>query len=132
MANGQLITTIGRKVAMHRIFDASPAYTAPSAFKVGTGTNTPGLGDIDLQTAITIGGSASKAISSGYPTFDDANMIITNRAILLTTECNGNTISEFGLINSDGTPVLFSRAVFTGISKTSSVQVIFKQVDVLE
>jgi hypothetical protein len=56
-------------------------------------------------------------------------MVITNRCILLTTECNGSTVSEFGLINTDGTPLLFSRAVFTGITKASTVQVIFKEVN---
>jgi hypothetical protein len=129
MSNGHLIVTQGRKISQHRIFTVSPSYTAPNWFKVGTGTTTPAATDTALANAITIGGSATKAIASGYPTYDDTNMVITTRCIVLTTECNGNTITEFGLANNDGTPLLFSRAVFTGIAKTTSVQIIIVEKD---
>jgi hypothetical protein len=127
MSNGQVITNTGRKIAVHRVFDTSPAYTAPAWFKVGTGTTTPVVTDTVLGTPITIGGNPTKAISSvGY---DDTNMVVTTRCLLLTTECNSNTLTEFGLVNNDGTPLLFSHTVHTGITKTTSVQVIYKEVD---
>lgn len=129
MANGVLVTDSGRKICIHRTFETSPTLTAPQAWKVGTGTTTPDPSDTDLDTAISIGGGSSKAVVSGYPIFDDTNMISTMRGILLTTECNGNDITESGLINADGTPLLFSRAVFTPITKTSSVQVILVEKD---
>lgn len=132
MSNGQVVTNNGRKITMHRTFEASPTLTAPAYFKVGTGSVTPAVTNTALTTPITIGGAASKAITTGYPTFDDVSLNITNRCILLTTECNGNTISEFGLCNSDGTPLLFSRAVFTGIAKTTSVQIIIVEKDKVE
>lgn len=129
MASGNLVTNNGRIIAMHRTFEVVPTMTAPLFFKVGTGTNTPSLNDTNLQTSITIGGSASKAIDSTYPAFDDAAIMATTRSVVNTTECNANTITEFGLINSDGTPVLFSRAVFTGIVKTASIQIVFIEKD---
>lgn len=132
MANGQVVTTLGRKIALHRLFDAVPVYSAPNFFKVGTGTNTPAVADTALQTPILIGGFSTKAVVTGYPVFDDANLNVTNRCLLLTTDSNGFNISEFGLVNSDGTPQLFSRAVFTAITKTLSVQVIFIEKDVIQ
>lgn len=131
MVNGQVITTVGRKIALHRLFDTAPAYSAPNFFKVGTGTNTPVVTDTVLQTPILIAGFPTKAVVTGYPTFDDTNLNVTNRCLLLTTECNGSSISEFGLVNSDGTPQLFSRAVFTAITKTLSVQIIVVEKDVI-
>ena len=132
MANGQCVTDSGRNIMLNRCFKSSPDYTAPNYFKVGTGVTEPTSSDTDLDTAITIAGGATKAVASGYPLLDETNIKVTNRCILLTTDCNGNNVSEFGLFNSDGTPKIFSRAVFTAISKTSSVQIIFKEVDKIE
>jgi hypothetical protein len=129
MANGIKVTNSGRKLAIHRIFESVPTYTAPLYFSVGTGTVTPTVADTDLANKIIIAGDTTKAIVTGYPIFDDANFLSTNRCLILTTECNGNSLSEFGLKNSDASPLLFSRIVFTPISKTSSIQVIFKEVD---
>lgn len=131
MANGVVIVNNGLKVAMHRLFDLSPAYTAPQSFKVGTGTTTPAAGDTVLGTPITISGQPTKAIASGYPVFDDGNMQITNRCILLVTECNGNSITEFGLVNQDATPLLFSHAVFPAVAKTSGIQLVFVEKDLV-
>lgn len=131
MANGIKILETGRVLAQHRIFDSVPVYTAPNSFKVGTGTTTPTINDTDLETAITIAGNPTKAIVSGYPVHDDTNHNITTRSLLLTTDCNGNDITEYALVNQDGTPVAFSRAVFTKITKTSSIQAIFIEKDKL-
>lgn len=132
MAYGTVFTNNGRKAAMHRIFDAAPAYSRlGTSFKVGTGTTTPAVTDTDLQTPILIGGVASKAVVAGYPVLDDTSLNITTRGLLLTTECNGNTLTEFGLINADGTPIVSSHAVYSPIVKTTSVQVIYVQKDLI-
>lgn len=132
MATGQIVTNIGKKIVMHRTFESAPTLTAPRYFKVGTGTNTPSLVDTDLQTAITIGGATKKAFVSGYPVLNDSNLEITTRCILLSTECNGNNITEFGIVNNDTSPLLFSRSVFNSITKTASVQVIFVEKDLIQ
>ena len=131
MANGFIVTTTGRKIMMHRCYEGTPTYTAVNYFKVGTGTATPAIGDTVLTTPITINGNPTKAITTGYPSFDDTNLVASNRGLLLTTDCNGNSITEFGLVNSDGTPLLFNHSVFTAITKTISVQVIFLEKDVV-
>lgn len=96
-------------------------------------TDTFAAGDVlyDLLRSWTVA-NATKTLSVGYPTFDDTNFVITNRGLLLTTEANGENISEFGLFNTDATPLMYSHAVFTNIAKTSSIQVIFKEVDILQ
>ena len=130
MATGSIITTLGKKIALNRLWTPSPTYTSPTLFKVGTGTNTPVIGDSDLQNPVDItAGVQTKAFAAGYPTLDEVNMQSTIRTILLTTDANGNSITEFGIVNTDGTKKLFSRAVFTPITKTTAVQVIFVQKD---
>lgn len=125
MTNGNCVLNQGKVVALHRTFETVPTMTNPTNFKVGTGNTTPSVYDTDLKTSVTIGGASSKALVSGYPIFDDANIEVINRGILLTTEANGNNLTEFGLVNTDASPVLCSRAVHTLISKSDSVQVVY-------
>jgi len=129
MATGQIITTNGLKLALNRIFKATPDYLAPTKFKIGTGTTTPAVADTDVETGVNINGGATKSLVSGYPTLDETNMQSTIRALLLTTEGNSNSITEFGLFNEDGTPLMFSHVVFTAITKTTSVQISFIEKD---
>ena len=131
MANGQVITTDGKKIIIDRAFNASPTRTTISQFKVGTGTTTPALADTDLEIAVSIDGDNFKDLVTGYPTIDFNNLQVTSRAILLSTEANGNNLTEWGLVNSDGTPLLFSRAVFTLIAKTSSIEIAFIEKDIV-
>jgi hypothetical protein len=126
---GLVLTNNGKKIVLNRAFKASPDYTAPTVFKVGTGTSTPTVSDTDLQTAITIGGNPTKGIAAGYPTLDESTFVSTIRCLLLTTECNGNSLTEFGLFNTDGTAKMFSRIVHTPITKTSSVQIVYIEKD---
>ena len=72
---------------------------------------------------------STKPVVVGTPTFDDTNLVATSQGLLLTTDGNGNSITEFGLVNTDGPPSLFSHAVFTAITKTTSVQVLFTEKD---
>jgi len=130
MSNGQIVTTQGKGIAFHRLWTPSPTQTAPTLFAVGTGTNTPVIGDTDLQTPVTIaGGNAFKTFDVGYPSLDTTNLQATIRCLLLTTDANGNSLTEFGLKNTDGTKKLFSRAVHTPVTKSTSVQVIYIEKD---
>ena len=127
---GQVITNNGLKIALHRTYTASPTITSPTVFKIGTGTTTPTVSDTDVETGVNINGGATKSFVSGYPILDETNLQATIRALLLTTEGNTNSITEFALFNEDGTALMFSHSVFTAISKTTSVQVSFVQKDV--
>ena len=129
MSTGQIVTTVGKKVILNRAFKSAPDYTTFSKFKVGTGTNTPAIGNTDLQTPVNINGGQTKTFLSGYPVLDEINMNVTIRTILLTTEANGNTLTEFGIFNTDGSPAMLSRSVFTALTKTTSVQVVFVEKD---
>lgn len=129
MGTGQIITDKGRLIVMNRTFKASPDYTAPTKFKVGTGTNTPAASDTNLQTTVNINGGATKSFEAGYPSYDTTNMQITIKCLLDNAEANGNTITEFGLVNTDGSALLFSRAVFTGIAKTNAIKVAIYEKD---
>ena len=129
MAN--IITTDGKKIMMDRTFNSSPTRSAVNQFKVGTGTSTPVVGDTDLQTPVSIDGDNFKNLVTGYPTLDLTNMQVTFRALLLSTEANSNALTEFGLVNSDGTPLLFSRATHTVINKTSSIEIAYISKDKL-
>jgi len=132
MGVGTVITNNGLKLAMHRIFDANPVYTPPNSFEVGVGTATPTFNDTALGSPINIGSNVSQSVVSGYPVYDNTNMVVQSEGIILTTQCNGNNISEFGLVNQDSTPVLFSHCVFNAINKTNAVQLVFIEKDVIQ
>jgi len=126
---GQVITTNGLKLALNRIFKATPDYLAPSKFKIGTGTTAPTVSDTDVETGVNINGGATKSLVTGYPTLDETNMQSTIRCFLNSVEGNTNSITEFGIFNEDGTALMFSHSVFTVISKTTSVEISFVQKD---
>ena len=124
MGVGQVITNNGRLIVLNRSFNAVPTYTAPTKFSVGTGTTTPLVGDTVLQTPVDItGGVQTKSIEAAYPIFDTTNMQVNIKCLLDNAEGNTNLLTEFGLINTDGTPLLFSHAVFTGITKTNAIKI---------
>jgi len=129
MASGQVINTSGLKLALNRIFKATPDYLAPTKFKIGTGTTTPTVSDTDVETVVQIDGSDTKSFVTGYPSLDETNSQSTIRALLLSTESNGNSLTEFGIFNEDASELMFSHSVFTAISKTSSVQISFVEKD---
>jgi len=132
MGTGSVVTNNGLKIVLNRAFKATPDYLAPTKFKIGTGTTTPDATDTDVETGVNINGGATKSFVSGYPTFDETNHQVTIRCFLTTVEGNTNNITELGLFNEDGTPLMYSHAVFTAISKTSSVEVSFVQKDKIE
>ena len=116
---------------MIRKFKAIPDYLAPSKFKVGTGTTTPVIGDTDLVNVVAINGGNTKSFVSGYPILDETNFQATIRAFLSSVEANGNSITEFGLFNEDGSQLMFSRTVFTDITKTSAVEIRIVEKEIL-
>lgn len=132
MGTGTVITNNGLKIMLNRGYKAIPDYTAPTVFKIGTGTTTPAVADTDVETGVNINGGATKSLVSGYPTLDETNLQAIIRCLLLTTEGNGNSLTEFGMFNIDGTPLMFSHAVHTAITKTTSVQVSYVQKDKFE
>ena len=129
ISTGQVVTNAGRKICLNRTFETTPDYLEPSQFKVGTGTTTPTTADTDLETAVNINGVEPKDFVSGYPVLDEVNNQVTIRCFLLTTEANANSLTEFGLFNEDASALMFSRAVHTALTKTTSVQVIYVEKD---
>ena len=127
MAVGQILADNGKKIMLDRIFNSSPTRSVPSQIKVGTGTDTPVVSDTDLQTPVDIDGDDFKGFVNGYPSLDFTALSSEIRAILLTTDANGNSLTEFGIVNGDGTPLLFMRAVFTAFTKNINTQVTFIQ-----
>ena len=110
---------------INRGFKATPDYTVPSLFKVGTGTTTPVVSDTDLVTPVTIDSGDTKAFVSGYPTIDETNLEVTIRTYLNSLEANGNNLTEFGVFNTDASELMVSRAVFTSITKNNTVEISF-------
>ena len=121
MATGIEITTLGKEVIWNRTFKSTPDYTAVTQFESGTGTTTPTVSDTDLETGL----SDTANFVSGWPTFQTASNQVTTRGYIDSATDNGNDISEVGEWNTDGSPILFSHAVFTAIEKTTSVTVTF-------
>jgi hypothetical protein len=127
VAIGACIVTTGKNAMWKRTFGTS--VTAMSTFSIGTGTATPAVTDTALQTGLVgwaTGGLTYKTFLAGYPTYDTVNRIVTWRGQVISTEANGNTITEIGEFNTDGSPIMLSRSVFTGIAKNSSTQIIFE------
>lgn len=132
MANGNVITTNGVKIMLNRTYKDSPDYLAPTKFKIGVGTTTPSVDDTDIESGVNINGGATKSFVSGYPSLDETNMQATIRCFLNSTEGNGNNLTEFGVFNEDSTPLMFSHAVFTSISKTNATEISFVQKDTIQ
>jgi len=69
---------------------------------------------------------------TGYPDLNEANLQVSFRMYINTAEANGFSLTEFGLSNSDTSKKLFSRVVFTPITKNNSVQIFFLEKDMIE
>lgn len=126
-----IITTTGKKVMLNRTFKSTPDYTTFSVFKLGTGTTTPTENDTDLETPVNINGSQTKSFVTGYPIFDEDNLQVGFRCFVNSVESNGNSLTEFGLFNSDSTKKMWGRATHTPLTKSSSIEVTYIQKDKL-
>lgn len=122
---GSIITNKGKEIILDRTFNVSPTRSTVSQFKIGTGTTEPTVSDTDLETPVNIDGDNFKNFVTGYPILDLINMQVTFRGLVLSTEANGNSLTEFGTVNSDGSPLLFSRSTHTQINKTSSIEIAY-------
>ena len=124
MGIGHIITDQGKQIILDRTF-AAGTFSAPLRFRTGTGTTTP----IASQTALVTPVTAAATFLTGYPIVPPSvslNLVMI-RAFLDTTQANGNSLTEFGIFNTDGTPKMFSRTVHNPITKTSSVQVLYAE-----
>ena len=125
MSNGAVMTNSGVIVIFHRGFTASPTITAPTRFKIGTGTTTPAITDSNLDTPIVAWNAASdyKNYVVDYPVFGTVSDTVTVRGFIGASQANGNVVTEYADFNTDATPMCCSRQVFTGITKSNEVQV---------
>lgn len=62
---------------------------------------------------------------SGYPSIDYTNLEVSIQVRITTVQANGYDLSEWGVFNDDGTPLMESRDTFTALSKGSSDEFIF-------
>ena len=97
----------------------------------GTGsTVTWGTGDVIIDDIKVISsGDYYKNFETDYPTLDETNMEATIRCKVPSTMCNGYSLTEFGIFNTDTTDILQSRDTFTTISKTNTDEILFITVD---
>ena len=125
MATGAVYTKNGFNNMASRGYNASSTISVPSRFKIGTGTTTPTTSDTDLTTPHTTwhDAGAFKEFVTGYPAFSTANQTVTVQGFVGASEANGQTITECGDFNTDGTPSMSSHVVFTGVAKSNAVQV---------
>lgn len=70
-------------------------------------------------------GDYFKTFEAGYPSVDYVNLQGTVRGRLATTDANGYDIAEVGIFNADGSPLMESRDVWSGASKTDDDEFIF-------
>lgn len=129
MSNSLLLSS-GRNLLLDLTYNASTSKSQITKFKIGTGTTDPLVSDTALETEITAwtGGSSSKTFVSGFPSFDTTNNEVTIKGFVASTEANGNNVSEFGTINTDGSEIMDVRSSFTPISKTSTDEITFTSV----
>ena len=125
MAVSSVYTVSGMVALLNRGYKATPTYTVPSRFGIGTGTTTATEADVALETPITSWSGASdfKSFVSGYPIFDEVTQEVQVQGYIASTEANGNLITEYGDFNTDSAPLISSHIIFTGVTKTNAVQV---------
>jgi len=107
---------IGRLKILKRLFGISSSKKVDS-FKVGTGTNTPGTGDTDLQTPT---GTIYNMLT-GWPILNSLNESIDIQGLLTKDQENGTSLTEFAWCDEDGN--ILNREVHEAISKTNKEQI---------
>ena len=108
-----IVTTAGLAEIGKRVALIAPE--GEDQFVVGSGDNTPVVGDTALETEEYRANISAAEAGAATSTF---------RFVLPSTECNGDTISEVGLLQYDDT--LLARAVLSSpVSKTSGKAVAF-------
>jgi len=110
------VVNTGLDLLMERL-QASPVSGGITHFAVGTGDTTPAATDVALETEVlrdTITQFVSVAATK-----------LTVKYFLGTGSANGSTLSECGEFNASSSGVMYARATFTPIAKTSSKTITF-------
>ncbi len=109
-----LVTLAGRNLARDLLVgDATATLTH---FALGTGTTSVVAGDTALETEVYRDVITQTSTSDGE---------VEVKQYLSSTEANGSSLSEAGLLTASTGGVLFARVTYTPIAKTSSIAVSF-------
>ena len=111
---GAAITSGGFNLMFKRLY-GDAGVPEISVVKFGAGTTTPAIGDTAMESSV----QSNSIQSVAYDTTDNK---VTVRSLLTLSQGNGYTISECGEFNASS--VMVSHDVFTGISKTSSEEIV--------
>jgi hypothetical protein len=103
-------------------------YYYVSYARAAAGTDSAGDFIID-DLKVASAGDYKKAFATGYPIVDDGMGEMTIRSVLSSGEANGFVIAEFGVENSDATPIFYSHDTHTTITKTDLIEFIYEQID---
>jgi hypothetical protein len=121
MGTGAVITNVGRNQMIQNTFGAQISGTV-SIIRCGSSGTTPAITNTTLAAAV----GSYYGVMSGYPTYDTTNQKVTTRYFVPSTDLNGASLTEVGEFFSGSTPQgLFSRDVFTPISKSGSDEIAF-------
>jgi hypothetical protein len=107
-----LITTYGKNSAADLML-ASPTLAKPSHIAVGTGTNTPALGDTALQTQYSVRNALSPAAIR-------TNNVLTCATTFSVGFFSGQVITEYGLFSHSSNATCWARQVQTPGKNLSS------------
>lgn len=119
MVNGSIMPKIGVNVMINRLVKSSPDYSVPSHFRVGVTTTDVAWADTELNNSVIILGSDyTKLLESVV--IDETNGNIEFNGWLSVTEANGNLLTGFAVVNTDGSEKLITKSKFTGTSKTNT------------
>lgn len=101
----------GGKTIIARMLGNNASYVGEyiDTIAFGTGSTPPATSDTALQTQVF-----KKAASVSFPAFNQ----VKYSATMLTSEGNGNTFQEIGLLTA-GTDMLFSRLLIGAIVKST-------------
>ncbi len=123
MAVGQSLTSSGFNNILQLCWNSVDTRSF-TVFAIGTGVTTPTTATTGLSGTITgwAGGTADfKAYST--VTFSGAAEEVTTRAFITAAEATGNSIAEYGDLNTLGTKIPAGVFVFNdAVTKTATVQ----------
>lgn len=116
-SNASMVGTAFVTAASYTSLDFGATATATT-----WGKDVLNLDDIKLYSSA----NTLSLFDNGYPSVDLNALTCVSRFTLNTLQGNGYDITECGCFNADGTPLMESRDVFDGVSKTTSDQLIFQ------
>ena len=117
---GSVVTDRERIIILDRSAKTSPTYTRISQDQWGTGILQPNVLDFQMDTAV----GSKKNIET--TTIDETNLEVTLEGRADSLENNSNDLSELATWNTDGTPVIGMRAVFTARAKSNTKEFRYK------